>query len=352
MANSCGKTKVYNHLYPRFHIKKWVQNGGRLYDKETEAHTSVNEARLFTEEKYYSLGENNSELEDRLADFEQYIGSIIKKIDESEDEVTLSGKQLEILKLYCVLCANRHEHTTEVIQNDGMGIYQSNNYLVGVHRPDNQRDAVKVTEMIVTEFEKLKAMPDDIASDLNYLHREKDAVSTPFTFGLHIAIARAEKNILCVSDKFCIIENTLDSDFLYAYVPVSPKTALFLVKSKYYFGYEEFEYTKQRFGKKYGCGKPDPYLSVILGAYKNFDVEDCLFCSYGIVRSHVHRDEVYVKARYVRQPRIDIDVLPEFIFQHYNSIFCEDGSKILYCDREAFDNAMRIKLNCREVTYR
>ena len=40
----------------------------------------------------------------------------------------LTGKELELLKLYCVLCGSRHSFTSEVIKEDVSGIYQSNNY--------------------------------------------------------------------------------------------------------------------------------------------------------------------------------------------------------------------------------
>jgi len=50
---------------------------------------------------------------------------------------------------------------------------------------------------------------------------------------------------------------------LFTYVPASPRTVLLIVKSKYYDTPNEYFNTLYRFGKKYGNGNPDPFLSSI-----------------------------------------------------------------------------------------
>ena len=62
---------------------------------------------------------------------------------------------------------------------------------------------------------------------------------------LHLCIFRNTENNIALSDVFAIIENTIDSDHLYTYIPVSPKTALFLVKTKYYITVENRDYVKE-----------------------------------------------------------------------------------------------------------
>lgn len=92
-------SKKYNHIYPDFHIQKWINNGGKIYNKNTKHIRGYIRQHDFTVSYYYSLGEKNSELEDRISVFETYISPLIKKIDQSEKSVRLSAKELEILKL-------------------------------------------------------------------------------------------------------------------------------------------------------------------------------------------------------------------------------------------------------------
>ena len=343
--------KKNNHLYSFFHIKKWIANGGKIYDKTLGVIRSVDEQKDFSREFYYSSGEINSVLEDRLQKFEAYIGTLIKRIDEAEREITLSGKELELLKLYCVLAGSRHEFTCEVTKQDESGIYRSNQYLIGVHNVNSQTEAVNVTEQIMDDFEEIIKMDKDLQSwiDSSFMVDPKYKYSA-YTVGLHLVIARAEQPIICVSDRFCIIENTMDSDFLYLYVPVSPKTALLLVKSKYYFDELIYKETLCRFGKEYGNGEPDPYLSIIFDNCQDKNYEDKLFCSYGKVRSCVHRNEFYFNRKIANMVKIKVDNFPDDIFRQFNSIYCEDGEKILYCNENELEFALKHKLACREIS--
>ena len=146
--------------------------------------------------------------------------------------------------------------------------------------------------------------------------------------------------MLMVSDRLCIIENTLDSDHLYAYTPISPTTALLLVKSKYFFNEEIYGLTRIRFGMKYGIGEPDPFLSEMLkGGFENR-----LFCAYYSQSTLVEQaqngcDSIYVK----------IQSLPNEVFRSFNSIYCEDGKRILFCDREELDKALSMTLSFRNI---
>lgn len=341
--------KENNHLYPFLHIKKWVENHGKIYNKRAGKSHFVSRKKDFSSKFYYSLGEKNSVLEDRLEKIEGYISPLIAKIDEAEREIALSGKELELLKLYCVLAGSRHEFTCEVIKQDESGIYRSNQYLIGVHNANSQEEAVNVTTHIMDDFEKIIKMSNDMQSWIDSSPVDHKYLYSDYTVGLHLVIARAGQPIICVSDRFCIIENTMDSDFLYLYVPISPKTALLLVKSKYYFDELIYKETLCRFGKKYGNGEPDPYLSIIFDNCQDENYEDKLFCSYGKVRSCVHRNEFYFNRKIANMVKIKVDNFPDDIFRQFNSIYCEDGEKILYCNENELEFALNHKLACREI---
>ena len=295
--------KENNHLYPFLHIKKWVENHGKIYNKRAGKSHFVSRKKDFSSKFYYSLGEKNSVLEDRLKEFEGYISPLIAKIDEAEREITLSGKELELLKLYCVLAGSRHEFTCEVIKEDESGIYRSNQYLFGVHNANSQEEAVNVTTHIMDDFEKIIKMSNDMQSWI-----DSPSIADPkyiysfYTIGLHLVIARAERPMISVSDRFCIIENTMDS-----------------------------------------------YLSIIFDNCQDKNYEDKLFCSYGKVRSCVHRNEFYFNRKIANMVKIKVDNFPDDIFRQFNSIYCEDGEKILYCNENELEFALKHKLACREI---
>lgn len=112
--------------------------------------------------------------------------------------------------------------------------------MFGTFRNATQEEAVSITAKIVDEFERIKSLPDVLGADIGDIKQKGKQALSIFTIGLHISIIRAETPILLVSDRFCIIENTMDSDHLYSDVPISPKTALLLVKSKYYYNKQAF----------------------------------------------------------------------------------------------------------------
>lgn len=333
--------KKHNHYYSKFHVKKWKECKGKIFDKATETKRKIDLRMDFTEEFYYSENEPNNELEDRIGDFEAYIGETIKKIDCAKDTVHLTGKEYELLKLYCVLCANRHHFLTEVIKSDESGIYHSNNYLYGVFSIKNKDEALKMTKHIIEEFESLKKQDEVQAMIYSPISSFYPCHST---VGLHLEILRRDKPDIIISDRCCLTENTLDSDFLYTYVPVSPFTALVLIKSKYYIDWQKFEYTKQRFGEKYGGGIPDPYLSVVFEGQENL-----LFSSCYLIRSNVHIGEAYFKQERAHQVFLKIKEMPTRIVTQMNSMLCEDGELILYCDESALEKALKAKMPYRTV---
>lgn len=333
--------KKYNHYYSRFHIKKWQENNGKIFDKTKESKRRIVINKDFTKEYYYSENEPNNELEDRIGDFEAYIGSIIKKVDTAQDSAQLTGKEYEILKLYCVLCANRHHFATEVIKNDESGIYRSNNYLYGVYSVKDKEEALNMTRFILEEFERLKKQSEVQATIYSPIISYYPCVST---IGLHLEILKRDKPDIIISDRCCLTENTLDSDYLYTYVPVSPYTALFLIKSKYYLDFATFKYTKERFGRKYGGGMPDPYLSVVFRGR-----EQLLFSSAYWIRSNVHVFEVYLPQQRAYQVTLKIKDMPTGIVKQMNSMLCEDGDLILYCDKTALETALKERMPYREI---
>ncbi len=338
-------TEKHNHLYPAFHIRKWADCDGKIYDKdlkkEDKCRTIVYK-KDFTKDYYYSLGKIDNALEQRLSIFEHDITPLINRIDAMKESVQLSKKELELVKLYCILCASRHENTCEVIKNDESNVYRSNNYLFGTFRNETQEEVVGVTSNILDEFERLRRIPDDLETDNETLNNQGGQFGSFFTTGLHVSIIRAQDPILLISDRFCILENTMDSDHLYSYIPISPRTALLLVKSKYFYNEEIFLATKHRFGEKYGGGISDGYLSDLFGAEVG-DYERCLFCNYAqsATSNNVEKTNNSIT--------IKIQILPKEIFRLFNSIYCEDGSKILFCDEEELAFALKHQLRCRNI---
>lgn len=134
----------------------------------------------------------SSLLEDRISVFENYIASIVKRIDEAEGSIRLSAKELELLKLYGALCANRQHFTSEVILHDESGIYRSNNYLFGTYRFNNQEDVVKITEHIIDDFEKIMGLDDNLTTQIDPQIIEPRFLYSTFTIGLHVVILRSK----------------------------------------------------------------------------------------------------------------------------------------------------------------
>ena len=337
--------KQNNHLYPAFHIRKWVDAGGQVYDKNSQRKNkcrNINYQKDFTAKFYYSLGKDDSALEDRLSKFEYTIAPLIKRIDLAEKSVHFTGKELELLKLYCLLCASRHANTCEVIKSDEANIYRSNNYVFGTHRNETQEEAVDMTTVIVEEYEKMMEMPENMMAGAGSTNGCFYAPIV-WTAGLHISVVRADAPIILISDRFCILENTIDSDHLYAYIPISPRTALLLVNSEYYFDEETFYETEERFGEKYGDGTPDEYLSDLFGAEVDA-YEDRLFCEYYTQPTMAQRIEKETNSIYIR-----INDLPKDVFRLFNSIYCEDGEKILFCDKNELEFALKHQLQCINI---
>ena len=334
--------KQHNHLYPAFHIREWQKRGGNIYDKRMNGESKIRpiDRYDFSAKYYYSLGEKDDSLENRITTFEKTIAPLISRIESAEGCVPLSKKEVVLLKLYCYLCASRHSNACEVIKEDESGVYQSNHYLFGTFRNETQAEVVSSTEKIVKEFERIAVLPDTTGEEAD---RQKSSFFSVCTSGLHLSIFRADAPIIIISDRFCILENTMDSDHLYAYVPISPKTALLLVKSEYFYDQTCFERTKKRFGEKYGDGTPDEYLSDLLGAEVD-NYENRLFYS-------AFKDQLMtIRAKKDTDTGFfQIHTLPKEVFRLYNSIYCDDGEKILFCDKAELDFALSHTLQCRTI---
>ena len=338
--------KQINHLYPAFHIRKWKEQGGKVYDKRMKGDIKIrpiDSKRDFSAKRYYSLGEKDDELEQRISFFECVIAPLIERIDSETEGVELTQQELELIKLYCLLCANRHSNTCEVIKSDESGVYKSNYYFIGTHRIETQEDVVSVTAHIIDEFERVQRIPNTENREEELPQTIKCEYSSAITKGLHLVIFRSESPIVLLSDRFCILENTMDSDHLYSYIPVSPQTVLLLVKTKYYNNLERFDATRIGFGFEYGSGTPDEYLSDLLGAEVGF-YEDRLFPAIYTDSSMTELASDGCFSLYVKIQR-----LPKKVFQLYNSIFCEDGEKILFCDKKELDFALSHRLRCRDI---
>lgn len=335
--------KENNHLYPQLHIKYWKEYNAKKYLIKKKKIVNFSSKTTFSRHRYYSNGEPNDFLENRISTFESYIGTLIQKIDNSTDFISLSGNEVDILKLYVYFCGCRHEFTTEVIKYDETNIYESNNYLLGMPKIAKKEDVIKQTNKILDEFDRLKKEKNEPTTTNPYLfHRPS------LTAGLHLVIIRAEGPFFIISNRFCIIENTMDSDHLYSYVPITPTSALLLVKTKYYFDNETFVNAKRRLSlKHYGDGN-DEWLSMVFGSIIN--CENILFCSYGKIRLAPSLKEEYIKQEEVFKPKIKINKCPNEIVDALNWILIEDGDEALFCDEDALNRA-KTKLLNRTIKY-
>ena len=306
--------KINNHLLPRMVIKRWEENNGKIFNKEENKIRKVNKYD-YSEKYYYSLGKKDDELENKISTFESYIGNILKQLNEAQSSIELTKKDIEILKLYVILQSCRNNNTSPVIKNDESGIYLNNNYLFGVPLVITQEEAVQVTTKICDEFNRIKNLNDNI-----------NEITSSFCYELHLVIVTNENNEFIISETTSIIECTMDSDYLFTYVPISPKLGLILAKSKYYFSEKHIEHTKQRFGNKYGNGTLDSYLSVLLN--------DSKLIYNGIEINNK------IKFDFVKLTKEEIYSL--------NSIIYEDGNKILFCNESSLEEAKNKNL-VREI---
>lgn len=322
-------TKKNNHLLPRLAIKRWKDKGGRIFDKELNKSRAI-EKKDFSQEYYYSIGKVDDKLENRIMLFETCIGRIIAKLHKqyNEKKVSLSYKETEILKLYVALQSCRNDHTSPVIKADETGMYMNNHYLIGIPLIQDQLTAVTVTTIICNEFDRINALPDD-APYVNDAHEiTTKTINSLLVYGLHLIIVNNDQNAFLVSETTAIIECTLDSDYLFTFIPVSPSIGIILAKSMYLKTLEDIEKTKCYFGAKYGNGTIDPYISEMISDNKlvyNFTPS-----SNGLTFEYVELDskEIY----------------------RLNSIIYEDGKNILYVNDKALKEA-KTKLDIRTVSY-
>ncbi len=324
--------KENNHYYPLLHIKNWLkQTNYKLFDKNINDNRTYKKQEDFTIKLYYSLGKEDSTLEDNLSKFEKYIAKIIDKIKNSKCNVNLSLKEIELLKLYCVFAACRQHFTTEVIKLDPIGIYQSNDYIIGTHRILTQEEVIKTCENIFAEFERIKQMDNDTLNKA--LNNSPFNSLSDFTYGLHLNIFKNNKNSLCVSDKCAIIENTMDSNHLFVYIPISPNRALMLIKTNYYQDKKNYKKYLKYLGELNYATHPDKWISVIFSE-DNANFENLLFPTYKIEKNNW---------------MLKIQTLPNNIVKKFNSIFYEDGILFLYVNEKDLEHAKTHQLNCREI---
>ena len=223
---------------------------------------------------------------------------------------------MEILKLYAILQSCRNDNTSSYINKDEFGIYQNNNYIFGVPLISTQDEAVKLTSLICNEFERIKKLNSNIKYNYDYQLMNFDGINSRMGCGLHLVIVGNDKNEFLVSETTAVIECTIDGDYLFTYVPISPKIGLILAKSKYFYTRDQIDYTKKRLGTKYN-GYPDPYLSVVLKDEK-------------LVFNGIEKDSMIT---------FDIVKLDMKEITALNSVIYEDGQKILFSNEDALNNA-------------
>lgn len=317
--------KRNNHLLPRMIIKRWEEHNGKIFEKDTQKIRNVNQLD-YSEKYYYSLGKEDDMLENRISHFEGYVGNILKMLDEAVDSIELSEKDMEILKLYAFLQACRNDNTSPYIKNDESGIYRNNNYIFGVPLVSTQESAVTLTSRICDEFERIKNLDSHSKYTYDYRFMLLDGINSSLVWGLHLVIVNNKNNAFLVSETTAIIECSMDSDYMFTYVPVSPKIGLILAKSKYFYDLNQIEYTKVRFGRKYGNYYPDPRLSEV--------IEDNKLIFNGILNNG--------------RVKITFCELSKYEIYNLNSVIYEDGTRILYSDETVLKESKNINFK-REI---
>jgi hypothetical protein len=349
MDNKKPISKNNHHFYPKLHLRKWEEEGATVLNKLTGKKITFNADidKFFARKKYYSKDGKTDELENRISVFESYIGELIIRIDSSNFEIKLTGKELYLLRLYCLFCSYRHSFTSTVIKEDESGIHQNNNYLFGGNLISDKEDVIPSTERIISTFEK-------IYKDKNFTYLENfERILNPAEpiyelYGCHLVIFRSESKNICVSDRCAIIETTIDGDYLYTYVPISPSSALAIVKSKYYKDFITYIETKKRFGKNYGSGSPDPYVSIVFDSPIN--CENLLFCSYyKPYIPYVHISPTLFTKQDYSNNVVNILRIPDYQTDIFNSIFYDDGAKFVYLREEQIINFNKVSRDFRKI---
>ncbi len=327
-----NKTHVNNHYVPSLHLKKWTSQGGKVYLKEERKSRSIE--KIDFAEKYYYWIDGSNELEKRIGQFESYIGNIMILIDKSNESVNLNTKQLFLLKLYSLLCTYRQENTTEIIRSDFFGMYEGNQYRFGSKNLRTKEEVINETEKVISLFEVVQKMKK---FDVQSIKNNEIYVNLSM---LHISIIRSNVIEFMISDVFTVIENTLDNEHLYAYTPVSPKSAILLVQTLYYKDLKALEQHKNELNFLRGKTRPDPYLSTIfcrkLGEHEYSEID--LIRSYDLNDSPENIFSIRVN-----------HVLDEVAI-YLNSILFEDSNKIVFLKNKSLNLAKSIRAEFRDIT--
>lgn len=348
-----------NHIFPQFQLKKWGSSGGKLLVKKNRVRP-INLSKDFQIRKYYWI-KDSPELEKRFSHFECYISNVITKIENSEtNAVSLTSKELYLLKLYCKFAAERQEETTKIILSDEFGLYRDNDYKFGTFIMKSREEVLLTTTKIIERFEAVKNDKQFIYNESNDYDKQVDICD-----GIHLVIFRNKERHICVGDVCGIIENTSDNDHLYFYYPVSPSLALLLVNSEYYETQESLELARKYLPRKFhvivningilplislpttleekiALSKmnfpevvDDPYLSYVL----DDDFESNLCNSY-YGQSVVESTDVYT---------ISIIDVPNLIVAYFNNIFYLDSEKFIFIDDSDLKIARELKPQFREI---
>ena len=318
-------TKKNNHLLPRMVIKRWEEKDGKIYVKKDNKIRKVRPLD-YSKKYYYSLGKVDDELENRISVFESYVGNLLKQLNDADGKIEITEKDMEILKLYVILQSCRNDNTSPFIKEDESGFYQNNNYIIGIPLISTQEEAVQVTSIICNEFERIKQLNQGEKYSYDYRMFKAEGINSPLCFGQHLVIVSNDKNEFLVSETTAVIECTMDGDYLFTYVPVSPKIGLILAKSKYFYTKDVIETTKDRLGIKYS-GTPDPYLSVVL------------------------RDSKLIFNGKAKEGKVTLDIvkLTKNEIVSLNNVIYEDGDNILFSNETSLNNAKMVN-NARKVT--
>jgi len=344
-----------NHIYPKFHLKKWKNLSGKILEKESGIIREIDLSNDLTKHKYYWI-ENDSELEERFGKFEGYIEKIISKIIISNNEsIELTSKQLYLLKLYCKFAAERQEDTSFVVKYDEFEFYKNNDYDFGTFIMKDREEVLKQTKIIIDKFENVI---------LNKKFKYKENIDfdnlNDLCDGVHLVILRNKMNNFCVGNICGFIENTGDNDHLYFYLPVAPNIALMLVNSEFYLNQSNYEFAKKYLPRKFHVKFNLPFVllpknkeeKTALTKMNFFNVIDDEYLSYVfddekiLFDSYYNQDIIKQNNKY----KIKINDVSDLQVHMINSIIYEDSNIFIYVNEKALDYAQELKAEFRTIT--
>lgn len=309
---------VKSHFIPQFNLKYWKNNGGKMFDKTKNTFRDFSTKNSFYIPDYYVF-DGSSNYEKRLGAIENYMSILLKKIENNTEKIELSKKDIRFIQLFLFLQGSRHTNTTEVILSDESENYESNNYLFGLENIVSEKDREDLTKSLINAIEGLLKNKEN--EDLRYWITFQCETT-------HLNIVRSNDNYFCISDVSVLIENDIDSNFLFAYFPQTPKTSFMIIKSKYF-------YSIDKMYKKFHGEYPSMILreeSVkLICQYKVESISE-----FGQMIKEANLSLNNEKMETLEYINFSINKIDEF-----NKIFFDDGEKFIFTQNEKYIDELK-----------